>query len=106
MDRIKRLSNEIMNEYQNKFGTDFSSNKQILNEITIIRSKCLKNKIAGYITKILQRQKKYEQRKKQLIEDENNIDTKDSKRKKSISESTNNASLKEETETNESDKSS
>lgn len=106
MDRIKRLSNEIMNEYQNKFGTDFSSNKQILNEITIIRSKSLKNKIAGYITKILQRQKKYEQRKKQLIEDENNIDTKDSKRKKSISESTNNASLKEETETNESDKSS
>lgn len=95
-----------MNEYQNKFGTDFSSNKQILNEITIIRSKSLKNKIAGYITKILQRQKKYEQRKKQLIEDENNIDTKDSKRKKSISESTNNASLKEETETNESDKSS
>ena len=84
MDRIKRLSNEIMNEYQNKFGTDFSSNKQILNEITIIRSKSLKNKIAGYITKILQRQKKYEQRKKQLIEDENNIDTKDSKRKKSI----------------------
>jgi len=106
VDRIKRLSNEIMNEYQNKFGTDFSSNKQILNEITIIRSKSLKNKIAGYITKILQRQKKYEQRKKQLIEDENNIDTKDSKRKKSISESTNNASLKEETETNESDKSS
>ena len=106
MDRIKRLSNEIMNEYQNKFGTDFSSNKQILNEITIIRSKSLKNKIAGYITKILQRQKKYEQRKKQLIEDENNIDPKDSKRKKSISESTNNASLKEETETNESDKSS
>ena len=106
MDRIKRLSNEIMNEYQNKFGTDFSSNKQILNEITIIRSKSLKNKIAGYITKILQQQKKYEQRKKQLIEDENNIDTKDSKRKKSISESTNNASLKEETETNESDKSS
>ena len=106
MDRIKRLSNEIMNEYQNKFGTDFSSNKQILNEITIIRSKSLKNKIACYITKILERQKKYEQRKKQLIEDENNIDTKDSKRKKSISESTNNASLKEETETNESDKSS
>ena len=66
MDRIKRLSNEIMNEYQNKFGTDFSSNKQILNEITIIRSKSLKNKIAGYIKKILQRQKKYEQRKKQL----------------------------------------
>jgi len=95
-----------MNEYQNKFGTDFSSNKQILNEITIIRSKSLKNKIAGYITKILRRQKKFEQRKKQLIEDENNIDTKDSKRKKSISESTNNASLKEETETNESDKSS
>ena len=70
MDRIKRISNEILNEYQNKFGTDFSNNKQLLNEISVIRSKSLKNKIAGYITKILQRKQKFEDRKKQLVEND------------------------------------
>ena len=67
MDRIKRISNELMNEYSERFGTDFSTNKQSLNEISIVRSKGLKNKIAGYITKILQRQAKFEERK-QIVE--------------------------------------
>ena len=70
MDRIKRLSNELLNEYSERFGTDFSTNKQALNEISIIRSKGLKNEIAGYITKMLQRQAKFEQRKQILIENE------------------------------------
>ena len=70
MDRIKRISNEVMNEYSERFGTDFSTNKQSLNEISIVRSKGLKNKIAGYITKILQRKAKFEQRKQMLIDNE------------------------------------
>ena len=70
MDRIKRLSNELLNEYSERFGTDFSTNKQALNEVSTIRSKGLKNEIAGYITKILQRQSKFEQRKQILIENE------------------------------------
>ena len=70
MDRIKRLSTAILNEYQDKFDTDFSNNKKHLNEISIIRSKSLKNKIAGYITKILQRQQKFEERKQQIIDSE------------------------------------
>ena len=74
MDRIKRLSTEILNEYQDKFGPDFSSNKQVLNEVSIIRSKGLKNKIAGYITKILQRKQKFEDQKQELIENEKKIE--------------------------------
>ena len=70
MDRIKRLSNEVLNEYSGRFGTDFSTNKQTLNEIAIIRSKGLKNEIAGYITKMLQRQAKFEERKQMIIENE------------------------------------
>ena len=72
MDRIKRISTEILNEYQDKFGTDFANNKQLLNEISIIRSKGLKNEIAGYITKILQRKQKFEEMKQQLIDSEKN----------------------------------
>jgi len=70
VDRIKRLSNEVLNEYSERFGTDFSTNKQTLNEISIIRSKGLKNEIAGYITKMLQRQAKFEERKQMIIDNE------------------------------------
>ena len=70
MDRIKRISNEVMNEYSERFGTDFATNKQSLNEISIVRSKGLKNKIAGYITKILQRKAKFDERKQMLIDNE------------------------------------
>ena len=72
MDRIKRFSNEVLNEYSERFGTDFSTNKQSLNEISIVRSKGLKNKIAGYITKMLQRQAKFEERKQMIIDNERN----------------------------------
>ena len=85
MDRIKRISNEVMNEYSERFGTDFLTNKQSLNEISIVRSKGLKNKIAGYITKMLQRQAKFEERKQMIIENEKKSqETKNSRSKKQI----------------------
>ena len=74
-----------MNEYSERFGTDFLSNKQSLNEISIVRSKGLKNKIAGYITKMLQRQAKFEERKQMIIENEKKSqETKNSRSKKQI----------------------
>jgi small subunit ribosomal protein S17e len=88
VDRIKRISNEVMNEYSERFGTDFSINKQLLNEISIVRSKGLKNKIAGYITKILQRKAKFEERKQMLIDNEKKSqERKQSRTKKSEVES-------------------
>ena len=77
MDRIKRLSTEILKKYEDKFSTDFSENKQHLNEISIVRSKGLKNEIAGYITKILQRKQQFEERKQQLIDSEKKESEKD-----------------------------
>ena len=82
MDRIKRISTEILNEYQDKFGTDFANNKQLLNEISIIRSKGLKNEIAGYITKILQRKQKFEELKQQLIDSEKNESSRNNLKRK------------------------
>jgi len=94
VDRIKRLSNEVLNEYSERFGTDFSSNKQTLNEITIIRSKGLKNEIAGYITKMLQRQAKFEERKQMIIENEKKSqEYKKSRSKKPETESTEEAEV-------------
>ncbi len=56
MDRIKKLSNEILEENKAKFGTDFVENKKILNEISIVRSKGLKNQLAGFITRFIKRE--------------------------------------------------
>jgi small subunit ribosomal protein S17e len=63
MDRIKRLSYEVLNEHQSKFGEDFADNKKVLDQISIIRSKGLKNEIAGYITKFIKKQIREEKTK-------------------------------------------
>lgn len=55
MNRIKRLSSEILERYPENFGTDFDQNKATLKNIAIVRSKLLRNRIAGYITAYLRR---------------------------------------------------
>ena len=44
---------EILNDYKDNFGVDFLENKKTLNKISTIRSKELKNELAGYITKFI-----------------------------------------------------
>ena len=56
MDRIKRLSYEVLDEHKSKFGEDFVINKKALDEVSIVRSKGLKNEIAGYITKFIKKE--------------------------------------------------
>jgi small subunit ribosomal protein S17e len=75
VDRIKRLSYEVLEKHKSKFGEDFANNKKSLDEVAIVRSKGLKNEIAGYITKFIKR----ENREKEI---------KQSKADKSIDEST------------------
>ena len=43
----------VLDDNKDRFGVSFDDNKKILNDISIIRSKSLKNKIAGYITKLI-----------------------------------------------------
>ncbi|MGI0010923.1 MAG: hypothetical protein ACREAE_05945 [Nitrosopumilaceae archaeon] len=56
MNRIKRLSTEVMALHKARFGTDFAQNKTVLNDVAIVRSKGLKNEIAGYITTFIKRE--------------------------------------------------
>ncbi|MBI3638840.1 MAG: hypothetical protein HY223_00810 [Thaumarchaeota archaeon] len=56
MNRIKRISTEVLAIYREKFGTDFAQNKKVLDQIAIVRSKGLKNEIAGYITTYIKRE--------------------------------------------------
>ena len=68
MDRIKRISYEVLEEHKSKFGEDFADNKKVLDEIAIIRSKSLKNKISGYITRLIKKEIRDEKVKQAQIE--------------------------------------
>ena len=52
MDRVRRISEEIVQKYPGVFGVDYQANKELLNKVAIVHSKMLRNKIAGYITKM------------------------------------------------------
>ena len=47
MNRIKRISAELLEKYPDKFGLDFNANKNVMCEVAIIRSKDLRNELAG-----------------------------------------------------------
>ena len=58
--KVKSVSNEVVNKYGTAFSTDFDGNKKLIFQYTDIRSKHLKNRVAGYITRLLVSQKKRE----------------------------------------------
>jgi small subunit ribosomal protein S17e len=53
MDRIRRISTELLEKYPERFSVNFEENKKVIKEIAIVRSKILRNRIAGYITSYL-----------------------------------------------------
>lgn len=68
VDRIKRLSYEVLDKHKSKFNESFADNKKSLDQVTIIRSKGLKNEVAGYITKFIKNEKREEEIKQSQIE--------------------------------------
>ena len=67
VDRIKRLSYEVLVDHKAKFGEDFADNKKALDQVSIVRSKGLKNEIAGYITKFVKKEIREEKTKQARI---------------------------------------
>ena len=73
---------KVLQDHKEKFGVDFTKNKQALNDICKINSKSLKNKLAGYITKFIKNEfnAKIEKAKriantKEVILEEKKLDT-------------------------------
>ena len=73
MNRIKRLSNEVLKDKRDMFGVDFDENKKVLNQISTIRSKMLKNELAGYITKFIKNELRNAAEKTESAENEEQI---------------------------------
>ena len=74
MDRIKRLSMKVLKENREKFTTNFDENKNVLNTISIIRSKPLRNRLAGYITSIIKKELKELEKAKNMEKQEDVVE--------------------------------
>lgn len=55
---IKKMGKMLLEKYSDKFTDNFSQNKEALRSILKIRSKKLRNILAGYITSIVAKSKK------------------------------------------------
>ena len=64
---------EVLKHQRDMFGVDFDKNKEALNKISIIRSKMLKNELAGYITKLIRNERRNEAEKIKSVESEEEI---------------------------------
>ncbi|MCD6502757.1 MAG: 30S ribosomal protein S17e [Thermoplasmata archaeon] len=61
---IKKAAKELLEKYRDLFTGDFEHNKKVVQVLIKTDSKFVRNTIAGYITRIINR----ERRKKQLEE--------------------------------------
>jgi small subunit ribosomal protein S17e len=50
---IKNFALDLLNTHQDTFGLDFEQNKLKVSEYTDIKNKTIRNRIAGYITRVM-----------------------------------------------------
>lgn len=60
-ETIKRIARDLFARFANQFNKDFDNNKQVLAKITKTSSKHFRNRIAGYITRLVVIEKNKEQ---------------------------------------------
>lgn len=50
---IKAITMELLENYRDRFSTDYEENKLKVEQLTDVKSKKLRNIIAGYITRMM-----------------------------------------------------
>ena len=51
-EQVKRIARELLDEYPGKFTIDFENNKKLVDALTNISSKKLRNRVAGYTSRL------------------------------------------------------
>ncbi|MFQ5975290.1 MAG: 30S ribosomal protein S17e [Candidatus Hydrothermarchaeales archaeon] len=54
---VKRTAIRLRRENEDRFTTDFDENKKTVTELLDLNSKIMKNRIAGYITRLERRRR-------------------------------------------------
>ena len=52
-EHVKRMARELVERFPEKFTTDFENNKKLVDALTNVSSTKLRNRIAGYTTRLL-----------------------------------------------------
>ncbi len=52
-EKVKKVARELVRQHPNKFTADFKNNQELVKSLTIISTARLRNRIAGYITRLL-----------------------------------------------------
>jgi len=55
-DHVKRLARKLVERFPDRFTTDFEHNKTMVDSFTTISSTKLRNRVAGYATRLLRGQ--------------------------------------------------
>jgi len=53
---VKRISKELIETHPGVFTTEFDENKKLVAEYSTVSTKHLRNKIAGYVTRLVRQQ--------------------------------------------------
>jgi small subunit ribosomal protein S17e len=54
---IKDIAKHLVSVYPEKFSADFVMNKKVLDEFKVIQDKYIRNEIAGYIVRVVEKKK-------------------------------------------------
>lgn len=54
---VKTVSKQLMEKNPGKFSKDFKKNKETMNELDLVDEKLMRNKIAGYIVRLVRKKK-------------------------------------------------
>jgi small subunit ribosomal protein S17e len=59
-EMVKRVAIELVMKYPRSFGTEFENNKKFLQSLNVGVTKKIRNKVAGYATRLIRSQLNYE----------------------------------------------
>jgi len=52
-ENVKRIARELVERFPDKFTTDFENNKKLVKALTNIPSTKMRNRVAGYTTRLM-----------------------------------------------------
>ncbi len=53
---VKRTTNELLEQYGDKFSENYETNKQVVSQLVVGVGKKIRNIIAGYATRLVKKQ--------------------------------------------------